>query len=75
MGRIAIGFPCLFCRMVVRTTAPVSTTGEQAAAVLDALLTKHLSEHVDEFLYGEGGVFSGTVGPGGGPVRPADPPA
>jgi hypothetical protein len=72
---VSIGFCCRFCKSIVRTKVPAGTTGQLAAAVLDQLLTNHLGGHVDDFLYGEGGVFSGAVGPGSGPVRPADPPA
>lgn len=75
MSGVAIGFNCRFCRNVVRTVVPAGTSGQQAAAVLDELLTKHLGAHVEDFLYGDGGVFSGPVAPGGGSVRPADPPA
>ncbi len=75
MGRGAIGFVCRFCKTTVKTTVPATATQAEAGAALDALLEVHLTGHVDDFLYGEGGVFSGPLAPGGGPLRPADPPA
>lgn len=72
---VAVGFICRFCNTTVRTTVPETSTRAQAASVLDDLLTMHCMGHVDDFLYGEGGVFSGPVGPGGSAIRPADPPA
>lgn len=58
---VPVGFVCRFCGKVVKTTVPDVATKLQACQVLDKLLEWHLTEHVDDFLYGAGGVFSGPV--------------
>lgn len=74
------GPTCAFCGTVMGMNIPDRFVGqissEQAETLLDKYFSVHLLRHVNDFLYGEGGVFAdGPVDRPGGGLRPPDPPA
>lgn len=77
---VIVGPRCDFCDTEVCIRIPnevaATMTKQEAAQRLDQFFSIHLMRHVDDFLYGEGGVFAdGAIDRPGGQLRPPDPPA